>query len=198
MPDRPVWRFAVAVALMMVANRSDTRAQSLDGQTLAGAFVTMTRGARCPSTSSIAFSAQGEATGRIDGIFDARGTIDLALGGDTQGPSIVAMSAQLDFNQKKIPGSFVWDPADPPLRITCDPLSMRIEGRLRYTITDPFEARGAVDMLAYGSRDAVTQPYFGRTVMSFVPAGVLARASTQPRRRYSGAKASRALPPMPW
>ena len=34
-----------------------------------------------------------------------------------------------------------------------------------------------VDMRAYGSRDAVTQPYFGRTVMSFSSAP----ASAQPR-----------------
>ena len=142
----------------------------LDGETLAGAFVTMTSGARCPSTSSIAFSAQGEATGPIDGLFDARGTIDLALGAGNQAPSVRAMSAQLDFNQKQVTGSLAWDRADPSLLITCDPLSMRVEGRLRYTIADPFEAHGAVDMLAYGSRDAVTQPYFGRTVMSFAPA----------------------------
>ncbi|MEQ1897654.1 MAG: hypothetical protein ABL971_09760 [Vicinamibacterales bacterium] len=177
MPDLLAWGFAITLAAMTAVNPSRVHAQSLDGQTLAGAFVTMTRGARCPSTSSIAFSAQGEAIGRIDGIFDARGTIDLALGDNSRGPSVVAMSAQLDFNQKKVPGSLVWDPADPPLGITCDPLSMRIEGRLRYTITDPFEAQGAVDMLAYGSRDAVTQPYFGRTVMSFVPAPLV----TQPR-----------------
>ena len=141
MPDLLAWGFAITLAAMTAVNPSRVHAQSLDGQTLAGAFVTMTRGARCPSTSSIAFSAQGEAIGRIDGIFDARGTIDLALGDNSRGPSVVAMSAQLDFNQKKVPGSLVWDPADPPLGITCDPLSMRIEGRLRYTITDPFDLR---------------------------------------------------------
>ncbi len=84
----------------------------LDGESLAGAVVTMTSGARCPS-----------------------------------------------------------------MRITCDPISLRVEGRLRYTIADPFTAHGIVDMRAYGSRDAVTQPYFVRTVMSFAPVP----ASVQPR-----------------
>lgn len=166
----PVAAFALAGLSTVAMAQVPAQRPPLDGETLAGAFVTMTRGARCPSTSRIAFSAQGEATGPIGGIFDARGTIDLAVGGGTQAPSITAMSAQLDFNQKRVTGSLAWDPADPPLGITCDPLSMRVEGRLRYTITDPFEAHGAVDMRAYGSRDAVTQPYFGRTVMSFAPA----------------------------
>ena len=173
--------FALAVTLAglstLATAQAPARTPPLDGQALAGAFVTMTSGARCPSTSRIAFSAQGEAAGRIEGIFDVRGTIDLAVGGETQGPSIVALAAQLDFNQKAISGSLAWDPADPPLRITCDPLSMRIEGRLRYTLSDPWEAGGAVEMRAYASREAVTQPYFGRTVMSFLQAPV----STQPR-----------------
>ncbi len=38
------------------------------------------------------------------------------------------------------------------------------------TITDSFEAHGVVDRRAYGSGDAVTQPSFGRTVVSFAPA----------------------------
>ena len=173
--------FALAFTLTGLSPAATAQATAqrppLDGETLAGAFVTMTSDARCPSRSRIAFNAQGEATGPIDGIFDARGTIDLALGRETQAPSVAAMSAQLDFNQRQVTGALAWDRADPPLRITCDPLSLRVEGRLRYTITDPFTAHGIVDMRAYGSRDAVTQPYFGRTVMSFSSAP----ASAQPR-----------------
>lgn len=171
MPLNPASAWLLAVLATTAAAQLPRQDLPPGGETLAGAFVTMTPGARCPSASTIAFSAQGEATGRLDGVFDARGTFGVALGGGGAAPSIRAFSAQLAFNQQKASGSLTWDPADAPLSLTCDPLSLRVEGRLRYTIAAPFEATGAADVQAYGSRSAVTQPYFGRIVIHLVPAG---------------------------
>jgi hypothetical protein len=147
----------------------------LDGQTLVGAFVTMTSGARCPSTSTITFSTQGEATGPIEGVFDARGTMDISTTASDTDLGIRALSATLDFNRHTVTGSLRWEPTDEPLHLTCDPLTIRIEGRLRYTIGEPFAVSDTLELQAYGSRNTVTQPYFGRIVLVFVPSAGLSK-----------------------
>ncbi len=167
MPHPPFWPLALGLFLLTTGHVS--AAPRVDPQELAGAFVTMTPGARCPSVSTIAFQAQGEATGPIEGIFDLRGSMDLAAAPGTAGTAIHAFVAALDFNQQRILGTLRWDPADPPLRLVCDALSLRLEGTLRYAVgsTDS----GTADIEAYGSRSAVTMPYFGRTTLHLIPGG---------------------------
>ena len=135
---------------MLLGGAVAAQAPTLEGERLAGAFVTMTPGARCPSASTIAFSAQGEADGEIAGRFDARGTLDLAPG--ETGGALRGLAASLDFNQQRGLGTIGWDSQDPPLRLTCDPLSLRIEGRVRYSLTAPFADTGWADLAASGSR----------------------------------------------
>lgn len=57
-----------------------------------------------------------------------------------------------------------WDPADPPLRLSCDPLALRIEGSLRFAIDGA--GTGRLDLQAYGSRNAVTMPYYGPVTLT--------------------------------
>ena len=138
-------------------------------QELAGAFVTMTPGARCPSVSTIAVQAQGEATGPIEGRFDIHGSMDIAIATVGVGVTVHAFTAVLDFNQQQSLGALQWNPADPPLRLACDALSLRLEGTVRYTVGNV--ESGSAEIEAYGSRSAVTMPYYGRTTMRFTPAG---------------------------
>jgi hypothetical protein len=125
----------------------------------------MTPGARCPLTAAIAFSAQGEATGSLSGIFDARGSMEIEIPAEAGSPSIRAFTADLDINQRRILGSLRWNDRDPPLRLSCDPLSLRIEGAVRHTLDGT--GSGTLDLHAYGSRNAVTMPYYGRATLTF-------------------------------
>lgn len=160
---RPV----LLIGLLAVAwpSRAGQLAGPGEPQRLTGAFVTMTKGARCPSTATIAFSAQGEATGPLPGRFDVRGTMEVAVEDPGGRPAIRAFSADLDVNQRRVLGSLRWDRADPPLRISCDPLALRIDGAVRYAIDGV--GTGTLDLQVYGSRTAVTAPYYGRTTMTF-------------------------------
>lgn len=164
MPQRPA--FLLCLCLATAAPSAET--QPMEPQRLTGAFVTMTQGARCPSTSTITFNAQGEATGPLSGIFDMRGTMELEAGAAAGAPTIRAFTAELDVNQRRVLGSLRWDTADPALRLSCDPLGLRIEGTLRYVIDGM--GTGSLEMQAYGSRSAVTMPYFGRTTLIFTGA----------------------------
>jgi hypothetical protein len=160
----------LAVAGAMLAGpahltRAGAETRTLDGETLAGAFVTMTPGARCPSISDVAFSAQGEASGSVEGLFDLTGTLGLTRPGG--GSGMGAFSARLDVNQGRLAGTLHWDARDAPLALSCDPLSFRLDGEARYAVTDPFTDEGRVELHAYGSRSAVTAPYFGRATLTF-------------------------------
>lgn len=163
MPQRPA--FLLCLCLATAAPSAET--QPMEPQRLTGAFVTMTQGARCPSTSTITFNAQGEATGPLSGIFDMRGTMEIDTGAAAGAPTIRTLTAELDINQHRVFGSARWDARDPALRISCDPLSLRIEGTLRYTIDGA--GTGSLEWQAHGSRSAVTMPYFGRTTMTLTP-----------------------------
>lgn len=145
--------------------------QTLDGETLAGAFVTMTPGARCPSVSEVAFSAQGEASGQVEGIFDLRGTLGLTR--PEGGAALDTLDARLDVNQGRLAGTLRRDPRETPPALSCDPLSFRLDGQVRYAVREPFTEEGVVDVHAYGSRSTVTAPYFGRVTLTFraTPAG---------------------------
>jgi len=169
MPQRPA--FLLCVYLATAAPSAAT--QPVEPQRLTGAFVTMTQGARCPSTSTIAFSAQGEATGPLSGIFDMRGTMAVETGAAAGAPTIRAFTADLDVNQRRVLGSLRWDRKDPALRLSCDPLSLRMDGTLRYAIDGV--GTGSLEIQAYGSRSAVTMPYFGRATMTFTPGAPAAR-----------------------
>lgn len=148
-------------------------ASPAERQELAGAFVTMTAGARCPSVSTIAVQAQGEATGPIEGLFDFRGSMDIDVDARRTGVTVRAFTAALDFNQHRIPGTLRWDAADPPMRLVCDALSLRLEGTVRYTVGAT--EQGLAEIEAYGSRSAVTMPYYGRTTLRFIPAAAPVR-----------------------
>ena len=160
MPPRPV---LLLLLLLATAWPSDA-GQATEAQQFAGAFVTMTQGARCPSTATVAFTAQGAATGPLSGIFDLRGSMDVETAASGQAPSVRTFRADLDINQRRILGSVRWDPADPPLRLSCDPLALRIEGSLRFAIDGT--GTGTLDLQAYGSRNAVTMPYYGRVTLT--------------------------------
>ncbi|MGE3578260.1 MAG: hypothetical protein AB7I25_07350 [Vicinamibacterales bacterium] len=165
MPTRPALFLGLLLAAAPPCGAAQPDAAAQEPQRLTGAFVTMTKGARCPATATIAFSAQGEATGPISGIFDMRGTIDVVVTAPGAAPAIRAFTADLDFNQRRVLGSLRWDPADPPLRISCDPLVLRIDGAVRYTVDGV--GRGTLEIQAHGARTAVTAPYYGRTTMTF-------------------------------
>ena len=145
--------------------RAGARGPSLDGEALAGAFVTMTPGARCPSVSEVAYSVQGEASGPLEGIFDLSGPLELTSTGSAAG--IGGLTGRLSLNQGRVTGRLRWTEPDPPPSVSCDPLSFRLDGQIRYTVDDPFTDAGTVEVHAYGSRSAVTMPYFGRTTLTF-------------------------------
>jgi hypothetical protein len=146
------------------------RAQSLAGETFRGTFVTMTRGAKCPSPSTIAFTSQGEANGEVSGMFDDQGSITLAFDEDASRLSIQAFATRFTINKVKVSGEFVWKPTDAtPLNISCDPLTLRIDGRVGYTVTAPFVEDGLAQIQISGSRRGITSPYFGSIAVTFLP-----------------------------
>ncbi len=157
-------RLALLLGLLLAAASPADAGQPAETQRFTGAFVTMTEGVRCPSNARIAFRAQGAATGPLSGIFDLRGSMEVAVSASGRAPSVRAFHADLDVNQGRILGSVRWDRADPPLQLSCDPLGLRIEGTLRYAVDGV--GTGTLDVQAYGSRNAVTMPYFGRTTMN--------------------------------
>jgi len=159
--SRPIPAFLLALGLAAVAARAEER------QRFTGAFVTMTTGARCPSASTVAFTGQGEATGPLSGIFDLTGTLELALQPTGTGAVVRAFSAGLDINQRQVTGSVQWNERDGPLSLSCDPLSLRIDGTARYTLEGG--RTGLLDLQVHASRGAVTMPYYGRATLTFRP-----------------------------
>lgn len=159
---RPSRAFLLAMGLAVTV-----AAQAEERQRFTGAFVTMTPGARCPSASTVAFTGQGEATGPLSGLFDLKGTLELALHPMGTGAVLRAFSAGLDINQRQVTGSLQWDERDGPLALSCDPLSLRIDGTARYTLEDG--RAGLLDLQVYASRSAVTMPYYGRATLTFRP-----------------------------
>ncbi len=161
-------RFLRSLVLAVMAAGAATQAQAptLDGEHLAGAFVTMTAGARCPSAATIAFSAQGEAAGPIDGRFDARGSLRIDGTGEA-GVTLRTFDAELDLNQRQALGTLRWDARDPAWQVSCDPLTLRMDGQLRYALTEPFADAGTVTFAATASRRSVAGPYFGRATLTF-------------------------------
>jgi hypothetical protein len=149
---------------------SGVSAQTLTGETFRGTFVTMTRGAKCPSTSTIAFTSQGEANGDVPGMFDDQGFITLAFDEDALRLSIQALTTRFTINKFKISGEFVWQPADAtPLHVSCDPLTLRLDGHVRYRVTKPFVENGLAQIRISGSRRVITSPYFGSIAVTFLP-----------------------------
>lgn len=147
------------------------RAQTLAGETFAGAFATMTTGARCPSTAAIDFIAQGPADGELSGLFNDKGTLTLAFDRNTSNVAVDTLASEFEINRAEAVGHILWDrTAEKPLQITCDDLTIRIEGRVRYTVTRPFMESGFADVSITGSRRGIDRPYFGKVTTTFLPA----------------------------
>lgn len=146
-------------------------AQTLAGETFRGAFVTMTKGARCPSTSTITFKSQGEANGDVPGMFDDQGSMTLAFDQDASRLSIQALATQFTINRSKVSGELAWERVDArPLHIDCDPLTLRIDGHVRYRVMQPFVENGLAEIRISGARRVITTPYFGNIAVTFLPA----------------------------
>src|SRR5262245_56914093 len=143
-------------------------AQTLRGETFSGAFATMTRGARCRATGAIEFVTQGPADGALSGLFNGKGTLTLAFDKETSVVSVAKLVSEFEVNRAEAVGQMLWDQTDAkPLEVTCDDLSLRIEGRVRYVVTRPFEERGFAEVRITASRRGITGPYFGKVTTTF-------------------------------
>lgn len=159
------------LAALIVLAVADLRAQTLAGEIFRGTFVTMTKGARCPSSSTIAFTSQGEANGDIPGMFDDQGSMTLTFDQDASRLSIHAFATTFTINKSSVRGEFVWERVDAkPLHINCDPLTLRIDGHVRYRVTQPFVESGVAEIRISGARRVITSPYFGNIAVTFLPA----------------------------
>src|SRR5438128_536703 len=83
----------------IVCNSSQAAAQTLVGEKVAGAFVTMTKGVKCPATMAVAFMSQGEATGAIEGVHDEQGSFSLALDDTSGALTLAAFSSTFEINK---------------------------------------------------------------------------------------------------
>jgi hypothetical protein len=156
------------VALLFVS--TEGRAQSLAGETFRGAFVTMTKAAVCPSTSTIAFKSQGEANGAVPGRFDDEGSMTLVFHRDASRLTLQAMSTTFTINASQVHGEFVSTAQDATrLQITCDPLTLRIDGRVTYKLTKPVAEEGLAEIRVVGSRRSILGPYYGNITVTFAP-----------------------------
>jgi hypothetical protein len=65
-----------------------------------------------------------------------------------------------------------WEPEDGTLlALSCDPLSLRIEGEVRYRVAEPFVESGTARVQIRGTRERIAEPYFGHFATTFsVPA----------------------------
>ena len=159
---------AIAAIGAIVCNSSPAVAQTLVGEQVAGAFVTMTAGVKCPATTTVAFRSQGEASGSLEGVHDEQGSISLRLDDSSGALTIAAFRSAFQINTTAATGEMTWEAGSTrPLRISCDPLSLRIGGEVRYRVTDPFVEDGIDTIEIAGSRRTITAPYFGHTVITF-------------------------------
>jgi hypothetical protein len=155
---------------LCVPSTSAERDQTLAGQTFTGTFVTMTKGAKCPSTSSVDFMAEGSATGPVEGVYNERGSLRVTYNEGANVRSIAAYTSHFDINARSVTGEIMWDREHlKPLALSCDPLSLRIEGTVRYKLASPSTEAGTAVVQILGSRNVVTEPYFGKSVVSFTP-----------------------------
>jgi hypothetical protein len=157
--------FGIAALLAVAA---DLNAQSLSSETFRGAFVTMTKGATCPSSSTISFKAQGEASGQVPGRFDEEGSIRLLLDRGSSRVSIQVFSSAFTINTSQVRGR-LWQDVNSvmPLHVTCDPLTLRIDGHVAYAVTTPFTEEGFAELRILASRRGITGPYYGSITVAF-------------------------------
>lgn len=165
---RPV---VACTQLMIAVSAAPTPAvaQSLAGEKIAAIFVTMTRGAACPSSSTVAFKSQGKAAGAFEGLYDDQGSFRL-LSDEAAGTMTVAAFTSTFKINRTVGGEMVWEASDTtalPLRISCDSLALHIEGDVRYRGTYPLVEAGTAHIQIWGAREAITEPYFGRSVITF-------------------------------
>ena len=103
-------------------------------------------------------------------MFDDEGTLGLSHDEDASRLSIATFTSRFTINKTKVTGELTWNRTDaPPLQISCDALTLRIEGRVRYTVTQPFVDSGIADIRISGSRRSITNPYYGNVSLIFLP-----------------------------
>ena len=155
------------IAAALCGRPSPAFAQTLVGEKVEGAFVTMTKGAKCPSTMTVAFLSQGAATGALDGLHDQQGSFRLTFDEAAGAIAVAAFTSTFAIN-KTVSGEMVWEVgARQPLHLSCDPLSLRIEGKIRYRVTQPFVEVGTATIEILGTRQVITEPYFGHSLTTF-------------------------------
>lgn len=161
-------RRSALAALAVLLTTGVAEPQSLNGQHVSGAFVTMTMGAACPSTITIAYRVQGETGGVFDGVYDGQGSFTLAKD-DTSGRVMVsAFSGPFEVNKGQATGTLTMESTEKGrLDLSCDALALRISGRLRYELVTPVTESGIASIEVSASRRAVTSPYFGTVRLAF-------------------------------
>ncbi len=148
--------------------RHASGAQTLDRLQLTGAWVTMTPGVRCPSALTVNFSAQAEVSGALGGIYNEQGTLTLGVGEAAGTARVTALTSTFRINDTTAQGTVTLAVAPvPPLQVSCDALTLRVDGTVRYEVLAPFAERGTLHLDITGTRRAVTYPYFGQVVLTF-------------------------------
>lgn len=162
-------RLAPVLLLGMALPPTVLSAQSLAGLQVSGAWVTMTPGITCPGTGTADVQAQAVIDGPYSGRYDERGTLRLGINART-GLVTAQVTATFSINGTQARGVLEPRPEpETPLQVSCDPLTLRIDGTLAYRLDHPTRESGLVRVAYSASREVITNPYFGRMELRFEP-----------------------------